>query len=67
MVVAAAEEVDGSRSKLVNWPRGEGFGSISIYIEYIEFLRRLLSPPPESLKNIGSQIHQTRIYQVLRI
>ena len=29
----AAEEVDGSRSKLVNRSRGEGFGSISIYME----------------------------------
>ncbi len=30
---AAAEEVDRSRGKRVNWSRGEGFGSISIYIE----------------------------------
>ncbi len=29
----AAEEVDGSCSKLVNWSRGEGFGSISTYME----------------------------------
>jgi hypothetical protein len=29
----AAEEVDGSRSKLVNRSRGEGFGPISIYME----------------------------------
>ncbi len=26
-------KVEGSHSKLVNWSRGEGFGSISIYIE----------------------------------
>jgi hypothetical protein len=30
---AAEDEVDGSRSKLVNRSRGEGFGSISIYME----------------------------------
>ncbi len=33
MAVAAAEKVDCSCSKPVNWSRGEGFGSISIYIE----------------------------------
>ena len=33
MAAAAAEKMDGSCRKLVNWSRGEGFGSISIYIE----------------------------------
>jgi hypothetical protein len=31
--LGGCQKKDGSRSKLANWLRGEGFGSISIYIE----------------------------------
>ncbi len=66
----AAEEVDGSRSKLVNRSRGEevkGLGPFPSTWSHNKFLRRSLSSPPESLKNIDSPIHQTGMIEVLRM